>query len=53
MGLSIFFSDLESEDREQLLGFSLRNEGNLAFHELIKERSIAFINRISERLFHQ
>lgn len=50
-GFTHFFSDLESEDREQPLGFSLRNEDNLAFHELIKERSIAFINRISERLF--
>ncbi|MBW5802463.1 hypothetical protein FIV31_02085 [Coxiella endosymbiont of Ornithodoros amblus] len=46
-----FFSNIESEDREQLLGFSLRNESNLAFHEIIKERYIAFINRISERLF--
>ncbi len=50
-GFTEFFSDLDSEERYQSLGFSLsHNPGHLSSHELFKKQSTAFLTRLNERL---
>ncbi len=57
-GFSDYFSELDSEERKQLLGFSLRQQAENSRHQTpFKERGAEFMNRLNgqllQRLHHE